>query len=95
MLFRVDKKTVNVISTGIFNDDLKVMTMTLNFFLSRDGRLDEEDKEKEEKESGVGTRDLQSLTIVEKVKEGSNAQVRFYAHQKDQEEVEIVEEGLG
>lgn len=46
--FRVDKKTVNVISTGIFNDDLKVMQMVLNFFLTRDGRFDDKKKEADE-----------------------------------------------
>ena len=48
IVLRVDKKTVNVISTGIFNDDLKVMNMTLNFFLSKDGRDADEEKEKED-----------------------------------------------
>eukprot|EP01125_Pyxidicula_operculata_P001163 TRINITY_DN11113_c0_g1_i1.p1 TRINITY_DN11113_c0_g1~~TRINITY_DN11113_c0_g1_i1.p1 ORF type:complete len:781 (-),score=305.58 TRINITY_DN11113_c0_g1_i1:26-2368(-) len=49
-----DKKTVNVISQGIFVDDVKVMSLTLRFFLSAKGKIkkggddDESDSEEDE-----------------------------------------------
>lgn len=36
---------MNVISTGIFSTDSKLIAMTLDFFLSPDGRIQEDDAE--------------------------------------------------
>eukprot|EP01130_Rhizamoeba_saxonica_P013639 TRINITY_DN5836_c1_g1_i1.p1 TRINITY_DN5836_c1_g1~~TRINITY_DN5836_c1_g1_i1.p1 ORF type:complete len:666 (-),score=149.47 TRINITY_DN5836_c1_g1_i1:1927-3699(-) len=45
-----DAKTANVISTGIFSKDSKLISMTLNFFLVPNGQNDEEDDEEEWKD---------------------------------------------
>ena len=42
---RRDKKTANVISTAVFHEDGKVIAMTLNFFLSPDGKDDDSDED--------------------------------------------------
>jgi hypothetical protein len=37
---------VNVISSGIFSPDSKLIAMVLDFFLSPDGRIEDEEEEK-------------------------------------------------